>query len=76
MDGADLTEREREVLRLLATGIGNKAIAAGLGITESTVEGHLTGIYRKLGARGRVQAVTAALRLGLIEPPPPLDQAA
>ncbi len=61
-----LTEREREVLRLLGEGKANKEIAASLGVTEQTVKTHLSKIFRKLGAGGRAAAVAEGLRRGLI----------
>jgi pimeloyl-ACP methyl ester carboxylesterase len=62
-----LSRREEEVLRLLARGGANKAIAKALGITIATVERHVANIYRKLGARGRADAALAAARLGLVD---------
>jgi DNA-binding CsgD family transcriptional regulator len=61
-----LTARESEVLRLLATGATNRAIAAELSITERTVKAHVTRILTKLEATTRTEAVTKASRLGLI----------
>ncbi|HKX27412.1 MAG TPA: response regulator transcription factor [Blastocatellia bacterium] len=63
---SELTTREREVLTLLAQGKSNKEIAAALEIAENTVRWFLTIIYSKLGVRDRTQAVTTALRLGLV----------
>jgi DNA-binding CsgD family transcriptional regulator len=60
-----LTPREREVLRLLADGDTNAAIARSLHITEHTVERHVANLYRKIGARGRAEATAYALRHGL-----------
>jgi pimeloyl-ACP methyl ester carboxylesterase/DNA-binding CsgD family transcriptional regulator len=57
-----LTPRETEVLRLLATGDSNTEIARGLGIAVHTVERHLANLYRKIGARGRADAVAYAWR--------------
>ena len=57
-----LTPRETEVLRLLATGDSNSEIARRLGIAVHTVERHLANLYRKIGARGRADAVAYALR--------------
>ena len=57
-----LTRRETEVLRLLATGDSNGEIARRLGITIHTVERHLANLYRKIGARGRADAVAYAWR--------------
>jgi DNA-binding CsgD family transcriptional regulator/pimeloyl-ACP methyl ester carboxylesterase len=60
-----LTPRERDVLRLLATGEPNAEIARRLGIAVHTVERHSTNLYRKIGARGRTDAAAYALRQGL-----------
>ena len=54
--GAPLTQRELEVLALLATGERTVDIAAQLGITPSTTKTHLTSVYRKTNTRNRVQA--------------------
>ena len=62
-----LSGRETEVLRLLAGGAANKAIAKQLEIRVSTVERHVANIYRKLDARGRADAAIAAAGLGLVE---------
>ncbi|MFI6074637.1 alpha/beta fold hydrolase [Actinoplanes sp. NPDC051343] len=56
-----LTPRERDVLRLLPSGDSNAEIARRLGIAVHTVERHLAGLYRKIGARGRADAVAYAL---------------
>ena len=61
-----LTEREREVLELVARGLPNKAIAHELGISEHTVKFHVSTILGKLGAAGRTEAVTLAVRRGLL----------
>jgi DNA-binding NarL/FixJ family response regulator len=61
-----LTQRELEVLHLLATGKSNRAIAAALFITEATVKGHLNNVFEKLGVRDRTRAVTTALRRGIV----------
>ncbi len=63
----DLTPRERDVLRLLATSATNRAIAAQLGVGEETVRSHIKSILSKLGQPTRTQAVVMALRDGLIE---------
>ncbi|WP_405735894.1 response regulator transcription factor [Streptomyces sp. NBC_01537] len=63
-----LSEREIEVVRLLARGLGNRAIAAALFVTEATVKTHLVRVYRKLGADNRAGAVSEAVRRGLVEP--------
>lgn len=51
-----LTDRERQILDLLAAGLRNREIASRLSISEATVENHLHNIYGKLGVRNRVQA--------------------
>jgi two-component system, NarL family, response regulator LiaR len=61
-----LTDRETDVLRLLATGQSNKEIARGLHINESTVKSHVSNILNKLGVQGRTQAALHAVRIGLI----------
>lgn len=61
-----LTPREIEVLRLIANGLANKAIAQVLGISEHTVKFHANALMSKLGAQSRTDAVVRATRLGLI----------
>jgi DNA-binding NarL/FixJ family response regulator len=61
-----LTAREREVLQMLAQGRGNKDIASRLKISEHTVKFHVASILGKLGASTRTEAVSVALRRGLI----------
>jgi two-component system, NarL family, response regulator YdfI len=61
-----LTPREREVLQMLATGLANKEIAAKLSISDHTVKFHVASILGKLGASTRTEAVTLAIRRGLI----------
>jgi len=61
-----LTEREAEVLQLLAQGLANKQIALTLSISEHTVKFHVSGIYAKLGATNRTEAVRLGVRQGLI----------
>jgi DNA-binding NarL/FixJ family response regulator len=62
-----LTDREVEVLRLVATGNSNKVIASRLNVSEATVKGHMKTILSKLGANDRTHAVTIALRRGFID---------
>lgn len=62
-----LTDRESEVLRLLAEGLGNRDIALKLNISEHTIKFHIHSILGKLGAASRTEAVTRGLRSGLIE---------
>ncbi len=64
--GATLTEREQEVLALLAQGRPNKEIAAALFISERTVKFHVSAILGKLGAGNRTEAVTIAAQRGLV----------
>lgn len=64
-----LTEREMDVLNLLAQGYSNKAIMLSLHIGEDTVKSHVRHILSKLGVETRTQAVLAALRLGLVDHP-------
>jgi DNA-binding NarL/FixJ family response regulator len=61
-----LSDRERQVLELLAEGLGVTAIAARLYLSESTAKSHIGRIYEKLGAANRAQALVTAMRLGLI----------
>ena len=63
----DLSPREIDVLRLIATGNANKQIAAQLSIAEETVKSHITNVLAKLGANDRTHAVTLALKRGIIE---------
>ena len=64
-----LTERETEVLRLLAQGKSNKEIARALHIAEQTVKTHVSHILDKLGVPSRTQAAIYAIRVGLVSPP-------
>ena len=61
-----LTPREIEVLGMIAEGLGNKIIAARLGISEHTVKFHIASIFVKLNAGSRTEAVTIGVRQGLI----------
>jgi DNA-binding NarL/FixJ family response regulator len=62
-----LSDRERQVLDLLAEGLGVAAIAGKLYISESTAKTHIAKVYEKLGAANRAQALVAAMRMGLID---------
>jgi DNA-binding NarL/FixJ family response regulator len=64
--GDELSERELEVLCLMAKGAANKEISAELNIAQSTVKTHITNIFQKLGVNDRTEAVTQALKRGLI----------
>ena len=72
-DSADLplglTERQVEVLRLIAAGLTNREIARRLFISEHTVGVHVSRVLTKLGAARRAEAAAAAQRLGLVQPP-------
>jgi NarL family two-component system response regulator LiaR len=65
-----LTERETDVLRLLARGLANKEIALQLGISEQTVKSHVRNLLNKLGVASRTQAALYGVRLGLIPQEP------
>jgi two-component system, NarL family, response regulator LiaR len=67
-EGQALTERETEVLRLLARGRANKEIAADLNIGEKTVKTHVSNVLAKLGLQSRTQAALVAVRMGLVDP--------
>lgn len=60
--GSMLTQREREILRLLRDGLPNKAIARQLNLSEVTVKSHLCHVFRKLGVQNRVQAARLSLQ--------------
>jgi two-component system, NarL family, response regulator YdfI len=62
----ELTPREIEVLRMMAEGLGNKEIAARLGISDHTVKFHISSILAKTGASTRTEVVTLGIRMGLI----------
>ena len=66
-----LTDREREILRLLATGLSNAELARELHLSETTVKTHVSAVFRKLSVRDRVQAVIAAYDAGLVRPGAP-----
>jgi LuxR family maltose regulon positive regulatory protein len=62
-----LSEREIEVLKLVAAGLKNQEIASELFVVVGTVKAHLNSIYRKLGVRSRIQAVSRARELNLLD---------
>ncbi|MDF9715916.1 response regulator transcription factor [Nocardioides sp. ChNu-153] len=67
-----LSEREHDILVLLADGLGTQQIARRLHVSESTAKSHIARIYQKLGATNRAQAVVTAMRIGLlssVQPP-------
>jgi DNA-binding NarL/FixJ family response regulator len=64
--GPRLSDREKDVLKLLADGLGVAQISTKLYISESTTKTHISKLYEKLGAANRAQALMTALRLGLI----------
>ena len=63
-----LSEREREVVRLVATGLSNAEIAAQLYLSEATIKSHITRILARLGLRDRVQIAVYAYEHGLVRP--------
>jgi two-component system, NarL family, response regulator LiaR len=67
--GLDLTEREREVLVLMIEGLNNVQIAGRLTVSPSTIKSHVSNILSKLGVASRTEAVTLALRTGIVPPP-------
>jgi DNA-binding CsgD family transcriptional regulator/N-acetylneuraminic acid mutarotase len=68
-NGAALSEREHEILRLVATGASNKQIAQQLVISPNTVKVHLRNIFSKIGAASRTEAALYAMRAGLVQIP-------
>lgn len=63
---AALSRREQEVLQLIAAGMRNRAIAAGMGISEETVHTHLRNIFHKLSVSDRAHALAVAIRRGIV----------
>ena len=63
---SQLTDREKEVIKVIADGLTNKEIARELFISESTVENHIHNIYEKLEITNRAQAVALAYRAGVV----------
>lgn len=64
-DTVELTERQRQVLRLAVEGLTDQGIANRLGIAKQTVKEHLMKVYDSLDVDGRIQAVVLAVRLGI-----------
>jgi DNA-binding NarL/FixJ family response regulator len=62
----ELSAREMEVLRLMASGGSNKSIGTELGLSENTVKSHMSHIFGKLGVQSRAEAVSAAMQRGLL----------
>ena len=63
---ARLTRRQREVLELLARGLSTRLVASRLGVSERTAEAHTRSLYRKLGVKGRLQAIHLAAQMNLV----------
>ncbi len=72
-ESTKLTDREHEVLLLLADGLGAAAIGDKLYLSESTAKSHIARIYQKLGAANRAQALVTAMRIGLLSSIQPVD---
>jgi two-component system NarL family response regulator len=66
VESAEVTPRQRELLQLLADGLGTEDAAMALGVSPETVKTHIEGLMAKLGASGRTEAVAIALRRGII----------
>lgn len=68
-----LTNRQRDVFRLIVAGLSNKEIARQLGLAEGTVKIHVAKLFDKLGVRHRSAVALAGFKCGLDLPPPSLD---
>jgi PAS domain S-box-containing protein len=68
-EAPELTARQYETLALLADGLGTAAIASRLGVAEETARNHIRRLLRQLDVHSRLEAVTRAYRLGLLQPP-------
>ena len=68
-NGSDalLSERQTEILQMIADGLSTKQVARELGITQKTVHNHLNAIYRRLDTQSLTHAVLSAVRLGIID---------
>lgn len=73
-ESTNLSEREHDVLLLLADGLGAAAIGERLFLSESTAKSHIARIYQKLGASNRAQALVTAMRIGLLSSIQPSEQ--
>ncbi len=73
-EGSKLTERQLEVLQLLAEGKSTQQIADELVLSKTTVRNHIAHVLANLGAHTRVQAVIAASKAGLVRLPPPEER--
>jgi len=73
-ESTNLSEREHDVLLLLADGLGASAIGERLYLSESTAKSHIARIYQKLGAANRAQALVTAMRIGLLSSIQPTER--
>lgn len=64
----DLTQKEREILKLISNGYSNKQISSLLKISENTVKTHLNNIFEKLDAKSRTEAISKAIKKGILHP--------